>query len=279
MSLVGLDLDLQLLENILGQLDIKISELRDALRGTGNKTLTDLYNRAYDSVNDRIKIDAQKVADPPSLDVNLSTRASEETLGYIKNQTDKLSFDASNYLQVNVKATVNPSNLNVPFTNFVGSPGSPPPSQGLVLLGYDGSNMQRLKVDSDGELQVDISSLPKLPSGDNIIGGFFAANLLDKILDGVTVGTTEVVSDPADVRRYGRKVIYINNSQNVDITVDIDVSYDGSDWYTIRSGISVPAGSKKIGILRDTHAYVRARAVASSAPTSGSVTVAVFSMM
>jgi len=42
-----------------------------------------------------------------------STRASESTLSGIKTQTDKLTFDASNYLQVNVKSTVNPSNLDV----------------------------------------------------------------------------------------------------------------------------------------------------------------------
>jgi len=234
-SMFGLDLDLQLLENILGQLDIKISELRDALRGADNRTLTDLYNKAYDSANDRVKIDAEVVA--------------------------------------------NPSNLDVALSNFVGTPGSSPPTQGLAILGYDGTNVQRLKVDSAGELQVDVLSIPSIPSGTSIIGGIFAEYALGKTLDAASVGTSEVTGTAVDVRRRGRKVIYINNSQDVDITVDIDVSPDGSDWYTIKSDISVPAGAKKLGIMKDAHGYVRARAVASSAPSSGSVTVAIFSMM
>jgi hypothetical protein len=48
-----------------------------------------------------------------NLDVLLSSRASESTLSAIKAQTDKLTFDASGYLQVNAKAVANPPNLDV----------------------------------------------------------------------------------------------------------------------------------------------------------------------
>jgi len=54
------------LKSILGQLDITISALRDALRGTGNKTLTDLETDLSDIL--------------AKLDTTLSTRASETTL-------------------------------------------------------------------------------------------------------------------------------------------------------------------------------------------------------
>jgi len=52
-----------------------------------------------------------------NLDAALSTRASESTL-----------------------------------SSFVGTPDSSPPSKGVVLLGYDGSLMRRVKVTSDGKL-------------------------------------------------------------------------------------------------------------------------------
>ena len=60
------------LDDILAQLDLKLSELRDALLGTDNKTLTDI-------VNELSSILAQ-------LDVALSTRASETTLSDISNK-------------------------------------------------------------------------------------------------------------------------------------------------------------------------------------------------
>jgi len=83
----------------LSRLDIALSILRDAIRGTGNKTLTDLDTRLADIYG--------------RLDVTLSTRASEATLVAIKGKTDLLTFDTNNYLRVNVSATVNPPNLDI----------------------------------------------------------------------------------------------------------------------------------------------------------------------
>ena len=62
--------------NILNQLDIKLSEFRDALRGTGNKTLTDL----------------------------------DSLLNSLKSQTDKLQFDNNNFL----RQTIAGSEIQVP---------------------------------------------------------------------------------------------------------------------------------------------------------------------
>jgi len=73
------------LQSLLGQLDISLSALRDALKGTGDKTLTD------------IEVDLSNIF--AQLDVALSTRASEITLNGIKTQIDKLQFDANNFLR------------------------------------------------------------------------------------------------------------------------------------------------------------------------------------
>jgi len=62
-------LDPAYIKSKLDQLDISLSSLRDALRGTDNRTLTDLYN-----INNNIL---------SKLDVSLSTRASEATLSAI----------------------------------------------------------------------------------------------------------------------------------------------------------------------------------------------------
>ena len=81
-----------------------------------------------------------------------------------------------------------------------------------------------------------------------------------------------------DVSRRGRKVIFMKNTQDVSVTLTIEGSYNGSDWYTVRSGITLNAGDTKIGALSTPFAYVRARAVASASPTTGSVVVTIFSM-
>jgi len=61
-------------ESVLAQLDITLSALRDALRGTGNKTLTDLDTDLNNILG--------------QLDVLLSTRASESTLSSVLSQLD-----------------------------------------------------------------------------------------------------------------------------------------------------------------------------------------------
>jgi len=133
--------------------------------------------------------------------------------------------------------------------------------------------------DADGDLQIDVLSLPSLPAGTNTIGGVFADFTSVTLFDAVTIGTTEETSATADVRKHGRKVIWIINSQDVDITVDVDGSLDGTNWYVIRDGISVPAGEQRFMVARDAHGYMRLRAVAAASPTSGNVTAKLIGLM
>jgi hypothetical protein len=87
-----------------------------------------------------------------NLDVLLSSRASEATLAGIRAQTDKLTFDTSNRLKVNVEVTANPPNLDVPLSSFTGVPDQSPPGRGVVLLGFDGTYVRMVRVTSDGRL-------------------------------------------------------------------------------------------------------------------------------
>lgn len=342
-NIVPLDYRDQLLEGILGQLDIKISQLRNAIVGSGNVSLTDikstlenrlprvlydsngnelsgyiknldttLSSRASESTlagiksqtdklrfdgNSYLYVNAAVVANPPNLDVALSTRASESTLSGIKSKTDKLTFDSNNYLYVNAAVVANPSNLDVALstrasestlssfsakfpsaTSLSDSLSNPSTTiVGSALLGWDGSYWRRVAVDSSSRLRTVVESLPSLPSGSNIIGGVFADFAVGVSIN-QTVDTTEVVGAEVNVTRRGRKVVYMKNTQDVDVTITIEGSYDGTDWYTIRGGIVVPAGGVKVGILTDAHGYLRARAVASGSPSTGSVLVVVASM-
>ena len=110
------------------------------------------------------------------LDVALSTRASETTLSEIKGQTDKLTFDASDYLYVNAAIVANPSNLDVllstrasestlnafsdkfpsaaALSDALGNPTTT--IVGSALLGWDSaaSNWERIQTDGSGRLKV-----------------------------------------------------------------------------------------------------------------------------
>jgi len=106
------------LSSIRSQLDIKLSELRDALKGADNKDFSTL--------------EADVEAILSQLDVALSTRASESTLAGIKAQTDKLQFDSKNYLKTSPRVQLEvqdevveagevlyiPSGVEVAFNNL-----------------------------------------------------------------------------------------------------------------------------------------------------------------
>jgi len=116
------------LSSILGQLDIKVSELRDALKKSTidtteyEKSLADIWYQ----LTQTLKIHEQTPWNPPNLDVALSSFASQaydsaadlyklsierDNVGLLK--TGDLSFDASGYLNINAQVVANPPNLDV----------------------------------------------------------------------------------------------------------------------------------------------------------------------
>ena len=365
MGIIALDYYGQLLENISGRVNISLTTLRDDIRGSGNRTLTDLFNKLdtldnalasvatdklrttiVDSLpsgsnligkiagdqgvalkqqsDGRLDVYCSFVANPSNLDAKLSTRLSESTftnrfptgaslgdsmsnptttligaclMGFDGSYWERLKTDGSNRLLVNAAVVANPSRLDVALStrasestlsSFSGkfpsaaslsdSMGNPSTTRiGSCLMGFDGSYWRRIRVDSSGRLRAAVETLPSLPSGSNIIGGVFADYSFAHTING-TVGTSEVTGTAIDVRRRGGKLIYMHNSQDIDVTVTIEGSYDGSEWFPIRSNITLAAGEKKVGILTDRFGYIRAKAKASSSPSSGNVVITVASM-
>ncbi len=368
MTLIALDHYGQLVENIYGQLDLKLSGLRDDLRGTGNRTLTDVFNKldALDNAlatvatdklrisvvdalpsgtnligkiagdqglalkqvgasDGRLNIYASYVANPSNLDVALSTRLSETTftnrfpagtalsdalsnptttligsclLGFDGTNWERIKTDGSNRLYVNAAVVANPSNLDVALstraseTTLSGLSGKFPSATALAdnlgnptttligacLLGWDGTYFRRLAIDTTSRLRTVVESIPSIPSGTNTIGSILGDYTTSTSING-TVGTTEVVGNAVDIRKRGGKIIYMKNTQDVGVTVTIEGSYDGTNWFTIRDNISLAAtNGQAVGILTDRYGYVRARATGSGSPTTGSVVVTVSAM-
>jgi hypothetical protein len=121
-------LDPAYVKSKLDMLDISLSSLRDALRGTDNRTLTDLYN-IINSIYSR-------------LDVALSTRASEATLSAFSGKFPS--------------AVALADNLSNPTTTIVGA----------ANLGFDGTNWRRLVADTSGRLRVSADVVANPPNLD-----------------------------------------------------------------------------------------------------------------
>jgi hypothetical protein len=152
-------------------MDVALSTRASETTLSGIKSQTDKLT--FDASN-YLQVNVKSTVNPSNLDVALSTRASEATLSAIKNAlasvgTDKIRASIVDSLpagtnkigSVDVASLPNPSNLDVALStrasestlsSFVGTPDSSPPSKGVVLLGYDGTYVRRVKTTSDGKL-------------------------------------------------------------------------------------------------------------------------------
>jgi hypothetical protein len=93
---------------------------------------------------------------------------------------------------------VDPTTGEIPVTanvsiNAEGTPGSPPPSVALYVAGTDGTNLQGLKTDSSGELQVDVLS-SALPTGAATAANQTTANTSLSSIDGKTPSLGQATS-------------------------------------------------------------------------------------
>jgi len=179
-------LDPTFLKSKLDLVDLSITGLRDALRGTGNKTLTDLDTRLADIYS--------------RLDVALSTRASESTLatrlseatftgrwdggiyGWDGTTPRKIKTDTAGELQIDVltlpvtkgdwlSVIPNPPNLDVALSTRASentlatrlSEATFTARWDGGIYGFDGITARKIKTDTDGELQIDVLTLPVTP--------------------------------------------------------------------------------------------------------------------
>jgi len=121
-------IDPSYLKTRIDNLDLSLSGLRDALCGTGNKTLTDLDT-------DLLNIYGK-------LDVALSTRASDSTLSTFSGKFPS--------------AVALADNLGNPTTTIIGG----------ALLGFDGTYFRRVAVDTSSRLRTVAESVANPPNLD-----------------------------------------------------------------------------------------------------------------
>jgi hypothetical protein len=186
-----------------------------------------------------------------NLDVALSTRATEATLSGIKAQTDKLTFDTSNYLQVNVKATVNPPNFDVALSTrasestLSGLSGKFPSAValaddlanptttiiGAANLGFDGTYWRRIATDTSGRMKVALDSIPNPSNLDVALSTRASEATLSAIKNALaSVGTDKIRASivdslPAGTNKIGSvDVASIPNPSNLDVALSTRAS-------------------------------------------------------
>jgi hypothetical protein len=136
--------------------------------------------------------------------------------------------------------------------------GSGTVTKGVAILGQDGTNPQAIKTDSNGELQVDVLTMPNItigaaiPAGTNNIGDVDVAtiaagtNYIGKVRP--TDGTTDAEIVP--LAGYNAQAVAIVDGSGNQIT-----SFGGGTQYTEdAAAASDPVGTVKILIRKDTPA-------------------------
>jgi len=146
------------------------------------------YQKVKTDSDGHIQADVLSTANPSNLDVALSTRASESTLSSIDGKITKcdtdnvlstskiqghdgtewrnIKTDADGHVQADVLSTANPSNLDVALStrasestlNDINTKITKCDTDNVTatakIQGYDGTNWQNIKTDSNGQLMV-----------------------------------------------------------------------------------------------------------------------------
>jgi len=137
------------------------------------------WRRMRSDANGRLRINAEVVANPPNLDVALSTRASESTLSAIKAQTDKLTFDTANRLAIQ-----NPPNLDVALSTRASESTLAGIKSQTDKLSFDANN--RLAIQNPPNLDTALSTRASESTLSSFSGKFPSASALGDALGNPT---------------------------------------------------------------------------------------------
>jgi len=175
-----------------------------------------------------LQIDVLTAANPPNLDVALSTRASETTLSAIKAQTDKLTFDAANRLTVNAAVVANPSNLDVALSTRASES-----TLSSILSKLDVNLSTRLS-DSKipnalGQASLDVVGSTMYALG--VVPSYLPSRMPYCIAN-ISVGTTE---GSTSISAPGGKLLILRNKGDVDIQIGINGSVPATNPLILRA--------------------------------------------
>jgi len=236
------------------------------------------------------------VDNPPNLDVALSTRLAEATFtgrwdggiyGWDGAAAQKIKTDTAGELQIDVLSTANPPNLDVALstraseTSLSGFSGKFPTAAalgdtlanptttiiGAALLGFDGTNWGRLRAVAQ-RLEVDKVHLFQFDTENRLIN-HAEPHRISPTATATGDGTATSFTLNLGTEKGGRKILWLNNAFDQEATIEILGTVDGTNYFTMRSGISIPAGQNRWAVINGALQGVRISITTTIAPSTG----------
>lgn len=131
----------------------------------------------------------------------------------------------------------------------------------VLVAGQDGTNVQTLKTDSTGTLQVDIESIPTVTVSATDLDIRNLAQATDSVSIGDGTDTVSVLTDGAD---------NVGNTENQLVTASLIYGYDGTNWDRVTNGNGTAATALRVTVASDsTGTTIATGAAANASPASG----------
>jgi hypothetical protein len=187
------------------------------------------------------------------IDTTGSDMATESTLSSVRSQTDKITYDASNNLKINIGA----DDIGVAKSSDISTD-----QPRHITNAYDTTN-DRFKIDVEStvnppNLDAELSTLyTKLVSQDNSLTSINTKLPIFEELHAFTQITTTGASDPWSMpNSFKDFTIFLkNNGVNTAPQINIEGSLDNADWFTLSTSNTV--GDDALHILNAPIKYMR----------------------
>jgi hypothetical protein len=253
MSLVEV-IDPAYLKSKIDNLDISLTGLRDALRGTGNKTFTDLdtdlaniYGRLDVALSSRLAEATFTGRFPASTALGdalanpTTTIIGGALLGFNGTNWERIKTDGSNRLKVQLDSAPNPTNFDITLSALRDALLS---GTGTYPGGLD-DIYSKLNTQLDVALSTRLAD-SKIPNAlgqvsTDVIGStMYALAVLNKstpsrmpyMVDNISVGTS---SSSTSIAAPGGKVVKITNKGDVDVLIGINADVPVSNPVVVRA--------------------------------------------
>jgi hypothetical protein len=214
----------------LDMLDISLSSLRDAIRGSGNYTLTDLYNIL--STHTGKFPSAVALAD--NLGNPTTTIVGSALLGFDGTYFRRVAVDTSSRLRTVVESVANPPNLDVALSSI----------KSLLPSSLTTAGNFKIAVLEDSVGLLKDSKIPNplgVLTGVDVIGTstnvLAVADLITPsrqpyTIQGISVSTTQ---GSTSIASPGAKILIIRNNGDVDVQIGINGSVPTTNPLIVRA--------------------------------------------
>jgi hypothetical protein len=239
-------IDPQFLKSKLDYIDLSVTGLRDALRGTNSKTLSDLdtdltniYGRLDVALSTRLAESTftgrfpSAVAMGDTLGNPTTTIVGVANLGWDGSYWRRLAADSSSRLRVSADVVANPSNLDVALSTRASES-----TLSLIKSKTDNIDVALSTRLADSKIPNALAQISRDIAGSTVYGLAVIASLAHDItrmpymVDDISVSTTEASTS---ITAPGAKVVKVTNKGDTDCLIGVNASVPTSNPLKVRA--------------------------------------------